>query len=113
MHDPREVLPGVMVDFFRGEALKVNELLRHLWACIPINIGSSGSNVRKEKGKRLVQAAQRMEVELQAHIKANAGANEQVVIAQIVRPLLQALRAGVETWQREEVAAAAVSHVAR
>jgi len=105
-HDPREVLPGVMVDFFRGEALKVNELLRHLWACIPINVGS---NVRKEKGKRLVRAAQRIEVELQAHIKANAGANEQVVIAQMVRPLLQALRAGVETWQREEVAAVAAA----
>ena len=45
---PKDALGSVMVEFFRMEALKTNELLRHLWGCMPMT-----SDPRRQKANRI------------------------------------------------------------
>lgn len=92
---PREALGSVMIDFFRAEALKTNELLRHLWSCMPVG----GNAAKKEKGRRLSAAAREQKKSMAAQMLAGAGTEQQVLIVQMLRPLSIALDASLEFWE--------------
>jgi hypothetical protein len=98
---PADALGPVMVEFFRLEALKANELLRHLWACLP-----PSTPARREKAARLAPAAAAARRALAAHAAADPGGGgaRRAAVALMVRPLLRALDAALD--RHAEAAAA-------
>jgi hypothetical protein len=98
---PADTLGPVMVGFFRLEALKANELLRHLWACFP-----PSTPARSEKAARLAPAAAAARRALAAHAAADPGGGgaRRAAVALMVRPLLRALDAALD--RHAEAAAA-------
>jgi transcription initiation factor TFIIH subunit 1 len=90
---PKDALGSVMVEFFRMEALKTNELLRHLWGCFPMT-----SDARKQKASRLVQVLEDQRKSLTAHLASGSGTAQQVHVTQMVRPLVDAIDAGVDRY---------------
>ncbi|KAH7623291.1 hypothetical protein Ndes2526B_g01715 [Nannochloris sp. 'desiccata'] len=92
---PKDALGSVMVEFFRMEALKTNEILRHLWGCYPMT-----SNARKQKASRLVKVLEDQRKSLTAHLASASGSGtaQQVHVTQMVRPLVEAIDAGVDRY---------------
>jgi len=90
---PKDALGSVMVEFFRMEALKTNEILRHLWGCFPTT-----SQARKQKASRLVEALENQKKSLTAHLTSASGSStaQQVHVTQMVRPLVDAIDAGID-----------------
>lgn len=88
-----ETMGSVMSDFFRLEALKTNELLRHVWLCFPLSTEAS-----RIKVNRLVKHLTRQKEELLAHLRAQTGGQLQVCISKVVVPLVDAIDATLETY---------------
>jgi hypothetical protein len=88
-----ETMGSVMSDFFRLEALKTNELLRHVWLCFPLSTEAS-----RIKANRLVKHLTRQKEGLLAHLKSQTGGQLQVCISKVVAPLVDAIDATLETY---------------
>ncbi len=95
---PKDALGSVMVEFFRMEALKTNELLRHVWGCFPMT-----SDPRKQKASRLVKVLEGQRKSLTAHLASGSGTAQQVHVTQMVRPLIDAIDAAVDRYHDDMV----------
>ena len=62
-------------EHLRGEALKTNELLRHLWACLPL-----ASAPRAEAAARLCRHLAEQRGTLAAHMAAHPGERACVLV---------------------------------
>jgi hypothetical protein len=95
---PKDALGSVMVEFFRMEALKTNELLRHVWGCFPMT-----SDARKQKASRLIKVLEDQRKSLTAHLASGSGTAQQVHVTQMVRPLVDAIDAAVDRYHDDMV----------
>jgi len=97
---PKDALGSVMVEFFRMEALKTNEILRHVWGCFPMT-----SQARKQKASRLVKVLEDQRKSLTAHLTSASGSGtaQQVHVTQMVRPLVDAIDAGIDRYHDDIV----------
>lgn len=98
---PEDAMGGVMVEFFRLEALKTDELLRHFWStklasqgADRAGAGENGNHVEKMLRLRKHLAVQRES--LDAHIRnaASQGAN-QIFISRICESLVDQIDAAI------------------
>ena len=98
---PENALGGVMVEFFRLEALKTDELLRHFWS-IKLSAGSgdagggSSGDGNTQKMLRLQKHLAVQREALDAHIRnaASQGAN-QIYISKICESLVDQIDAAI------------------
>jgi len=88
-----ETMGSVMSDFFRLEAMKTNELLRHLWLSFPMSTEAS-----RIKANRLVKHLAQQKEGLLAHLRSQTGGQLQVCISKVVAPLIDAIDATLETY---------------
>ena len=82
---PEESMGSVMVEFFRLEALKTNELLRHFWSAHKLR---DGEKVERFK-KHLVQLRESLMIHLQS--KPGVSQNLQIYIGKIVKSLIESI----------------------
>ncbi len=101
---PENALGGVMVEFFRLEALKTDELLRHFWSIkLSAGSGDAGGGSSKSSGDGNTQKMLRLQKHLavqrealDAHIRnaASQGAN-QIYISKICESLVDQIDAAI------------------
>lgn len=89
---PEESMGSVMVEFFRLEALKTNELLRHFWS----EYWKTSASGKEKVGRFRNHLSQQREA-LVAHLKSQPGSHVlQIYIAKIVKPLVEAIDAALK-----------------
>lgn len=89
---PEESMGSVMVEFFRLEALKTNELLRHFWSEY-----SKVSASSKEKVGRFRSHLSQQREALVAHLKSQPDSQVlHIYISKIVKPLVEAIEAALK-----------------
>jgi hypothetical protein len=91
---PEEAMGSVMVEFFRLEALKTDELLRHFWSA------TLSGDKNSEKALRIRKHLLQQKDSLNLHIKSqnaaqNVGAHVQVYIGRIVSSLIEQIDAAI------------------
>lgn len=87
---PKEAMGSVMTEFFRIEALKTNELLRHFWL--------TRSTTNQEKVAHLHKHLQQQRDTLALHLQPQSGisAQLQIYIKRIVSTLLEGIDAALK-----------------
>ena len=81
----------------RNEVLKVNELLRHFWACMPAT-----TPARREHAERLAAHLRSEHISLKAHTQVAPGTAQQVYVSLLLRPLAAAVRAALARLEEEQ-----------
>jgi hypothetical protein len=82
---PAESLPQPVLGELRARALVVNELLRHLWACIPAN-----TPAKQQKVARVKTALEQQYDSVTRGLEASAPSRRAAVL-QLSRPLMEAM----------------------
>jgi hypothetical protein len=98
-HDRTHGLPAVLLEHLRGEALKTNELLRHLWGALPLV-----SAARADKAAKLARHLGEQRALLRSHMEAHPGTLQQVYVSMMLRPLAAAIDAALARYQQEQQA---------
>jgi hypothetical protein len=88
---PEDSMGSVMVDFFRLEALKTNELLRHFWSAHALR---NGEKVARFK-KHLLHLRETLVIHLQS--KPGVSQNLQIYIGKIVKSLIESIDLSLES----------------
>ncbi|KAL4434287.1 hypothetical protein ABPG75_000728 [Micractinium tetrahymenae] len=98
-HDKAHGLLDMLIEHFRGEALKANELLRHFWGNLPLV-----SAARAERANKLACALQEQRAILVPHMRhpAGEGTSHQVYTTMMLRPLVAAIDAALARHQAEQ-----------
>ena len=100
---PQDALGSVMIEFFRLEALKTNEMLRLLWSCFPSLVSSQhqqNQTAKRAKASTLATALEQHKQSLEAHVVEEITNAQQFYVAHMVLPMIESIAVGLAQYEK-------------